>query len=158
MTGPEGSLILSKLRSARRRSGCMGMRRPPRFLAIASWIARMSATLPRASRTIDHSSWAISQARSPALTDKRIITRSRAGNGALDVLRNIRRNIWGVTTLACLPGILRNSLGDGRRKSGAEFGCDEMKTIARRATPNDLGDGGLGRFRAEWRGLMREPH
>jgi hypothetical protein len=100
MTGPEGWLIRNKSRSARRRSGCMGMRRPPRLpkefpicpaskprssrppscdscceerqgqfpardrvmillsviLAIAWWIARMSATLPRASRTIDHSS------------------------------------------------------------------------------------------------------
>jgi hypothetical protein len=30
-----------------------------------------------------------------------------AGNGAIEVLRNI----WGVTTLACLPGMMRNSLG-----------------------------------------------
>jgi hypothetical protein len=144
MTGPNGSLIRNKLRSAWRRSGCMGMRRPPRFLAIASWMARMSATLPRAARAIDHSSPAISQARRPALIDKRIITRSRAGNGAIDVLRNIRRNIWGVTTLACLPGILRNSLGGGRRKAGAEFGWDEMKKGRPKGKRNDLGDGGLG--------------
>src|ERR1700733_11794188 len=31
MTGPKGSLIRTKLRSAWRRSGCMGMRRPPRL-------------------------------------------------------------------------------------------------------------------------------
>jgi len=66
--------------------------------------------LARASSTIDHSSRAISQARSPALTDNKIIARSRAWNGVLDVLRSIRRNIWGVTTLACLPGMIRNSL------------------------------------------------
>jgi hypothetical protein len=92
------------------------MRRPPRFLAIASWIARISVTLPRASRAIDHSSRAISQARSPALTDNKIIARSRTGNGVLDVLRSIRRNIGDVTTLACLPGMMRNSLGCGRRR------------------------------------------
>src|SRR5580704_6545738 len=155
MTGPEGWLTLSKLRRARYRSGCVGMRRPPRFLAIESCTARLSATLPRASSTIDHSSRAISQARSPALTDKRIITRSRAGNGALDVLSNMRRNIWCVTTLACLPGISRNSFGC---EGGIRVRENELETVARRATRNDLGDGrGTGTARMKRRGLMVEP-
>jgi hypothetical protein len=55
------------------------MRRPAYFLAMASRTAIVSATLPRASRTIDQSRLAISHARLPALTDGRIIARSRAG-------------------------------------------------------------------------------
>src|ERR1019366_6225216 len=60
-TGPDGADVLLRATSARLRLGCIGMRRPPRFLAMASETARQSATRPRASRTIDQSSRAISQ-------------------------------------------------------------------------------------------------
>jgi len=64
----------------RRRSGCMGMRRPPRFFAMASRTWIVPHTQPCASRTIDQSRPAISHVRKPALIESRIMARSRAAS------------------------------------------------------------------------------
>jgi hypothetical protein len=81
MTGPAGSLMLRSRCSAAFTAGWMGMRRPERRFAIALTTTSVSPTEPVASRTIDQSSFAISQARRPALTESSTIARSRTGNG-----------------------------------------------------------------------------
>ena len=87
--------------NARRRSGCMGIRRPPRFLAMMSRTLIVSETRPCASRTIDQSRPAISQARRPAFDreqDHRAVA-AREG-GTRDVpqhaLQHRRRDHFGL--------------------------------------------------------------
>ena len=52
ITGPTGSVSRASRSRARRRSGCIGMRLPPRFFAMASRTLRVPETRPCASRTI----------------------------------------------------------------------------------------------------------
>jgi hypothetical protein len=61
---PQGEVVM-------RRISRILTKRPPRFLAMESWTAIVPDTLPWASRTIDQSRLAISQARRPALTESR---------------------------------------------------------------------------------------
>src|ERR1700677_3368992 len=78
ITGPIGGVVWARRSKARRRSGCIGIRRPPRFFAMTSRTLIVPDTRPCGSRTIDQLRPAISQARRPAFMERRIIARSRA--------------------------------------------------------------------------------
>lgn len=78
-TGPAGFLPRASLLSARRRSGCIGIRRPEPYLDIAPGSSIRCPTLPGGSRTIAQSSRAISPDLNPALALSRTMTQSRRG-------------------------------------------------------------------------------
>jgi hypothetical protein len=86
-------------------------------------------TRPCGSRTMAQFRPAISQARKPALTESKIIARSRAGKDERETWRNIRFSIAGVTILACLPGMvgfllrLRDMTGRAPSMARRRSGC-----------------------------------
>ena len=67
---------------------------------MASWTTIKCPTLPCGSSTIDQSSLAISAARSPALIDNRMMTRSRAEVRDRRTWASILRNMEGEMILA----------------------------------------------------------
>src|SRR4051812_30201972 len=121
--------IVSSLSSirARRRSQWIGIRRPERFLAIASQTLSDHPMLPLPSSTIDHSSPAISQARRPALTASSMMTRLR--RGYLDRLAypSMRLSMPGVITLACRPAITLSL--NGSHESARTPGEGSVETL-----------------------------
>src|SRR5690348_5379110 len=81
------------------------MTRPLRFFAARSYKLMWSEIRPSGSSSIGQVSLAISPARKPALTDSRIITRSRCGYRLWRTCRNAACTCCRLSTLACLPAI-----------------------------------------------------
>src|SRR5579863_3198595 len=127
ITAPSAPVCRRSWTNARRKSGWSGMVRPLPFLAALSCSSMRWPMRRSASSTIDQVSLAISTARRPALTESRIMTRSRCGYRPRRARRKAATTCWRVRILACFPAMARapasilfdqhhghHPLGDGR--------------------------------------------